>query len=500
MSLRPGVPALSILLASVVCAIVNPGNFGTIDTGRRLQVERWIRLGEPPVRRADIDSGFGLVGRNGVVHAWYGIGQSLVLLPFDMAVSATLAPFLRRCGLDDEKRRQVTEMAIAFLMQAAAASALLLLARALLASLGFPPLAAAAGAVSLLLATTCLQYLQCAEENELLLVLALSALLAIRRWAASGAWGWAALAGAACGFAVLVRLPSLMEAGVFAGLGLAAGGRRKRFLAAYLAPVMAAILVDRWYQWLRFGDWTSTYMGILVRQTRPPGAPAGYPFTYPFAKGFFGLFYSPDKSVLLFDPLLAAAAVLAVWRWRTLDRGLRATLLSLAALLFAYDAFYARYYAFGGDVAWGHRFLTLPVQLLALFAVPLLMGAQRALPRVCAGAAWAWVALAVALQALSTAMAPNVEVIQRERGDTHGVLLNRVVNLAAVARGQVDAPRFAGIPREWRAPYYLPFQLRFRFPRLANWAIAAWWMLVASVPLLVRAICRAADGAPRGSA
>jgi hypothetical protein len=493
MSRRLRVPALSILLALVVCAIVNPGNFGTIDTARRLQVERWIRLGQPPVRRADIDSGFGVAGRNGVVHAWYGVGQSLVLLPFDLAVSAAVAPSLQRFGLDGEKRRQVTELLIAFLMQASIASALLLLARALLASFGFPPRAAAAGAVSLILATTCLQYLQCAEENELLLMLALSALLAIRRWEASGAVRGAALAGAACGFAVLVRLPSLIEAAVFAGFGLAGGGPRKRFLAAYLAPVAAAIAVDRWYQWLRFGGWSSTYLGIMVRQTRPPGAPAAFPFTYPFAKGFFGLFYSLDKSVLLFDPLLVVVAVLALWRWQALERRMRDALISLAALLLLYNAFYARYYAFGGDVAWGHRFLTLPVQLLALLAVPLLIEARRALPRGAVRAAWALVAFAVVLQALSTAMAPNVEVIQRERGDPHGVLCNRVANLVAAARGRADEPRFAGIPREWRAPYYFPFQLRFRFPRLANWAAAAWWILVASVPLLVRAICRAAD-------
>jgi hypothetical protein len=172
---------------------------------------------------------------------------------------------------------------------------------------------------------------------------------------------------------------------------------------------------------------------------------------------------------------------------------MRDALISLAALLLLYDAFYARYYAFGGDVAWGHRFLTLPVQLLALFAVPMLIQARRALPRGAVRAAWALVAFAAVLQALSTAMAPNVEIIQRERGDPHGVLCNRVANLVAAARGRVDEPRFAGIPREWRVPYYFPFQLRFRFPRLANWAIAAWWILVASVPLLVRAICRADD-------
>lgn len=48
-------------------------------------------------------------------------------------------------------------------------------------------------------------------------------------------------------------------------------------------------------------------------------------------------------------------------------------LLFLTLLLIGYAAAYARYYDFGGDVAWGHRFVLLPVQLLCLFAVPLLM-------------------------------------------------------------------------------------------------------------------------------
>jgi len=496
MPIQPRVAALSILLAVVVCAIVNPGNFGTIDTTRRLQAERWIRLGEPPVRRGDIDARFGLVGRHGVVHPWYGVGQSLVLLPFDLLVGTAAAPALERAGLDGEKQRQVRELLIAFLMQAVLTSALLLLARALLAGFGFGPVAAAAGAISLLLATTCLVYVQCAQENELLLVLALTALVSIRRWETSGAAGWAALAGAAGGFAVLVRLPSLADAAVFAVLGLAAGGGRKRFLAAYLVPVGLGVLADRWYHWVRFGEWFSTYATMLGRQARMPGASVPFPFSYPFGKGFLGAFDSPDKSILLFDPLLLLVGAMAVCRWRRLDRRMRAALVSFAGLLLLYNAFYARYFDFGGDVAWGHRFLTVPVQLLALFAVPLLMREGCALPPVWRRAAWAVVAVAVGLQVVSTTMVSAVEVTQRERGDSHGVLWNRAENLAEAVTGRVEESRFAGIPREWRALTYLPFQLRFRFPRLANWAMAAWWILVVSVPLLVRAVCRAAGGNP----
>jgi hypothetical protein len=56
-----------ILLAVVVCALLNAGNFGTIDTERRWQVARSIRLGEPMVTSDDLRQGFGIPGRNGCV-------------------------------------------------------------------------------------------------------------------------------------------------------------------------------------------------------------------------------------------------------------------------------------------------------------------------------------------------------------------------------------------------------------------------------------------------
>jgi hypothetical protein len=130
------------------------------------------------------------------------------------------------------------------------------------------------------------------------------------------------------------------------------------------------------------------------------------------------------------------------------------------------------------------------VQLLALFAVPLLLEARRRLPRAAVGGAWAGLVLSIGLQILSTTLAPNVEIVQREAGDPHGVVLNRVVNLTNVVTGEIDERRFADIPKAWRALHYTPFQLRFRFPGLAKWAIAGWWMLVACVPLLVLGILR----------
>src|SRR5579872_1067784 len=157
-------PLLFLLLAMMVAAIVNPGNFGTIDICRRLQVARWIRLGEPQVRPGD--QSFGLVNRWGVRQAWYGIGQSLVMVPFDWAVSSAVRPVARRFGLDAAVQDQIVDLLIAFLMQSLLTACSLALGYEVLTLLGFEGQAALAGVLALLFASTCLFYVQTAHENS----------------------------------------------------------------------------------------------------------------------------------------------------------------------------------------------------------------------------------------------------------------------------------------------------------------------------------------------
>jgi hypothetical protein len=479
-----------VLLSLVVCALINPGNFGTVDTTRRLQVARWIRSGEPPVSPADPD--FGITGKNGTRHAYTGIGQSLVLLPFDALVSAAVAPQLSRFGLDASRQAQVVELCVAFLMQSFLTACALLLAYELLLSFGFTAFASAAGALSLLFATSCLQYVQCAQENLLQLVLVLCALWAVRRYQCEQRASWAALAGAVCGFAILIKLSSFLETAVIALYALTACAHRKRFLAGFVPPLTCAFVLERWYQYIRFGDVFSTYTGIFAKQLRPVNAPPSYPFSYPFWKGFFGALFSPDKSILLFDPLLIVLLLVAILSWRHLDRSLKQILGWLFLLLILYVGGSAKFYAFGGDVAWGDRYVVMPVQLLCLFAVPLLLTQSRTLPASGRIALWTIVAASLLLQAASTALAPNLEVVQRRMGYDNGVVWNRAVNLVQVARDQEGAGRFAGIPMEWRTLYYFPFQLRFRFPTLAAWAIGGWLALLALLPFLVSAMLQTA--------
>jgi len=477
---------LLILLSLWTCALLNPGNLGTVDAVRRLQVARWIRLGEPPVRPDD--PGGGMVGRNGVRHPPFGLGQSLVMLPFDALASAAISREGQRFGLDAARRAQVIELAVAFLMQSFLAACTLILAYEVLRSFGFSSWIGTSGALALLFSTTVLQYVQSAQENLLLLALVLLALWAIRWYLQETQVRWAILAGLACSLAVLTRLPSILETGALACYALVSSVQRKRFLAGFLPPLVAALLLDRWYQYYRFGGLFSTYAAIQERQFRPPGAPEKFLFSYPFWKGFLGALLSPDKSILLFDPLLAVLIVLVCWQGRNLPGELKVVLTWLALLVAMYLAFFAKYYFFGGGVSWGDRYVLLPVQLLCLFAVPLLLANFRPLPGWGRRAILTIVFCSTILQAGSTAIAVNLEVIQRDRGYTQGAIWNRAVNLVEIARHREEPARFTGIPIEWRTLYYFPFQLRFRFPSLARWAIATWLALLACLPLLILAI------------
>jgi len=488
---------LFVLLSLWTCALLNPGNLGTVDATRRLQVERWVRLGQPPVRPDDPAAG--PVGRNGVRHLPTGIGQSLVMVPFDALASAIAGPWLGRSGLDVTRRTQVIELAVAFLMQSFLTAWILMLGYAVLGTFGFSSSVSAAGALALLFGTTVLQYVQCAQENLLLLVLALLMLWAFQRYRIEGRTRWAVLAGLASGMALITRMTSFFEIAVLTAYALTSGVKRKRPPIGFLLPIAAAVIFDRWYQYLRFGSVFSTYIGITQSQFRPPGSPENYYFSYPFWKGFWGALFSPDKSILLFDPLLVLLLVLVAWNWRNIEPELRSVLgwLGLLALLYIIGA--ARYVAFGGDVAWGDRYVLLPVQLLCLFTVPLLLTRSRVLPGWSRRGLWAVVFVSIVLQAASTVIAPNLEVEQRKLGYDQGVIWNRAVNLVEIARGQEEPGRFAGIPLEWRTLYYFPFQLRFRFPSLAPWAIAGWLALLALLPLLVLATLHAARTAEKSN-
>src|ERR1700739_3137237 len=88
--------ALLVMAVALLTAMIQSGELGTADTTRRLQVTHSLWTSAPQVAPGDYGE-FGSAGRGGRIYAWYGIGQSLLMLPADVVgTAAAEAPWWRR--------------------------------------------------------------------------------------------------------------------------------------------------------------------------------------------------------------------------------------------------------------------------------------------------------------------------------------------------------------------------------------------------------------------
>jgi hypothetical protein len=271
-------------------------------------------------------------------------------------------------------------------------------------------------------------------------------------------------------------------------------------------------MLDRAYQFYRYGSLTNTYVSIAGREQRQldPTLPVNFPWSTPFHVGVFGALFKPEKSIFLFDPLLVLAFLLLAFLWRRLTPEVRAYGVSTILLLLAYISFYARYTYWAGDFAWGDRYVSTTVELVTLVAVPLLMCYRAAFNRGrlgrtiwCAG--WVLIAVSLMIQLASLAFWLSLEIYQMETlGHPTFVIALRFKNIVAFALGKMDA---WGLNNEamtqdpWDYVHittwnFLPFLLRRvgAAPGWAvNWALAIWLAAIAvlgSVLLRLRSSLR----------
>src|ERR1700735_3332083 len=77
---------LLCIVAGLLAFVAQSGELGTADTMHRLQTTHWLWTSEPQVFPSEYPE-FGLHGRGGQLYSWYGIGQSLLMLPADLVAS-----------------------------------------------------------------------------------------------------------------------------------------------------------------------------------------------------------------------------------------------------------------------------------------------------------------------------------------------------------------------------------------------------------------------------
>ena len=237
--------------------------------------------------------------------------------------------------------------------------------------------------------TTFLHYSQDHEENNLMLLCSLTVYWSTVEWLSDyHAWRWVALGAFAAGWNLLIRITTILDfAGVLPLTALmvwnAKGAGREPNLLRRLRPVvlialpilLAAGITDRLYHFYRFGAFTGTYMDLWARQQRimNPALPPNYPYSVPFLTGFFGPLFSARKSIFLFDPTIIFAVggllLLLPAARRQRFAAARAFLTAAGIQLLAVIAFHARLVFWAGDLSWGDRYISVPVQLMCLVGI-----------------------------------------------------------------------------------------------------------------------------------
>ena len=441
---------LLALTAALLAFVVQSGELGSADTMHRLQTAHSFWTSEPPVFPNEYPE-FGVHGRGGKLYDWYGIGQPLLLLPTDIVGTyiEKLPVFASYSGSDPTARNIFVTYTTNILISIFTA----LVCLRFLRLLEFSTRESVAGVLALLFCTTHLHYTQNMMENNFIFLLTLAGFSFQYEWLRTGRTRTLLAGSAAFGFNLLIRLTT--------GLDLIAGAMfllltfwfareekqqlRKRFVAyAIIAlPVyLFFLLIDRVYQFYRFGTWTDTYVHYfrLEHRLQDPTLPVSYPWETPFHVGFFGPLISPEKSIFLFDPLIILTIVLAVFAWKHFSPQLKAYIAATLFLSLACICLYARYTVWSGNFAWGDRYVSTPVELAALISVPILLRYRGELGRTAWNVGVVLIVASVLIQIASLMFWLPLEIYQADDlGHPQWIIWLRLKNIAAFALGKMDA-------------------------------------------------------------
>jgi hypothetical protein len=448
---------LLCLTAGLLAFVVQSGELGSADTMHRLQTTHWLWTSQPQVFPNEYPE-FGLRGRGGQLYSWYGIGQSLLMLPADLVATWVAHLPIFSDYNDPAVRSSVVSYAVRSIIVSYLTNILVnvltaVIAFRLLRQLGFGVKEAVAGVLALMFCTTHLHYTQNMMENNYIMLLTLVGFSFQYEWLRTGSRRALFIGSAALGLNLLTRLTTgldLIAGGVFLLAGLwferVRGQALWQRLLAYCkiaAPVYAFfLLVERLYNFDRFGSLTQTYIPLFAREQRlqDPTLPTNFPWSTPFHEGFLGALFKPEKSIFLFDPLLALAIVLLVLLWPRLAPEVRAYGVTALLLLVGYISLYARYTDWSGDFAWGDRYVSTAVEMVVLVAVPLLLRYRQNVGKLAWRGGIVLLAASLIIQIASLAFWLPLEIYQMETlGHPTFVIALRFKNIAAFAFGKMEA-------------------------------------------------------------
>jgi hypothetical protein len=464
----------------------NPGRNETTDVGARLTVTRQLwTAGEVAVRHRPHGTEvlWIEIAPDRYVAPW-GIGQSLVFVPFDM-VSWVLAHFTPEAW-----RGQLLWLPIGFGLLPLLGLGYWYALRRLLQEWGFIHPWPTLGALAMMLGTIMFFYAgQAQEENLVGLCLTLAMLFALRL-RRRPIWNNALAAGFFAGACLTIRPVSVFALLIVPVLIFTLEGSwttRLRSVAVTGVATAAVASIALWYNFARFGN----AFALDARM----GDVSSFAFDGRSPKVLVSLLFGPGAGLLVLSPILAIAICGMHQLWKR-DRPYVVGM--LVALLSCYSFFSAWHDAY--IPGWGTRY---QVHILPLLAIPVALGLQR-LAVTARGRALAVVvfALSVGIQSLSVFATYHIEHFQEWcdgwdelrllNSPVHGQLERRVQNLVRWAAGAPPPPlrdfecrstmatmwdRY--IPNFW-GPVYA-----HRLARSGKWILLFWSMLLGASLLAI---------------
>jgi hypothetical protein len=153
------------IVALLTAFAVQSGEIGSSDSQHRLQAAHSFWTSEPAVFPDEYPE-FGIHGRGGKLYGWYGIGQSILLLPFDViGTYAERLPFFAEYH-SAETDPTIRNIVVTYGTNGLVCVLSILVCFRFLLRLGFTVNQAVAGALTLLFGTTFLHYTQNMMENN----------------------------------------------------------------------------------------------------------------------------------------------------------------------------------------------------------------------------------------------------------------------------------------------------------------------------------------------
>jgi hypothetical protein len=440
---------LLCITSGLLAFVVQSGELGSADTLHRLQTTHWLWTSQPQVFPNEYPE-FGLHGRGGRIYSWYGIGQSLLMLPADLVATWIANRHVFAEYQDDPAIRSTL---VSYSTNILVNVLTVLITFRLLRQLRFEVKESVAGVLALLFCTTHLHYTQNMMENNYIMLLTLAGFSYQYEWLRTDKTRALFIGSVALGLNLLTRVTTgldLIAAGTFLLAVLWIERVRGRALWLRLVdyckvavPIYAFFaIIERLYSFYRFGSLTQTYLPIFAREQRmqDPSLPVNYPWSTPFHEGVLGALFKPEKSIFLFDPLLVLCLFLLVLLWKRLGSEVRAYAVASLLLLLGYISFYARYTYWAGDFAWGDRYVSTAAQMVAFLSVPLLLRYRGSLSHWILRAGVVVIGMSLAIQLASLAFWLPLEIYQMETlGHPTFVIALRFKNIAAFALGKMDA-------------------------------------------------------------